>query len=327
MNSESRIQEFQRLSVSLPIVTVTGHGTLLPDNSSFEVPADKYVIYISNPGYWLSLKIIKEDKIMGLFRSAPKLHKFLTDSLPASEIPDIITKHNWNWKRHIYAPRMMCPNLGLEMYDKAPTSWGRWYDSQCGVKIVGESSVYYKNDNKTLKQILANINGPAVVFVFGCRGDPDIYNTMKSSFKHGPQNYPLLATKLSENTKAHEKMIYRMMSKRVPTPLLSLKKSLEPSSKRRRVGPSPSPSKKRKSSQNLRAPSAKKRRVTKPLVSMRILNINHMIRSILRNKPTTTRNYTQLRNMVHQKSAINGKNYTLAEINRVLANLRSRNAI
>jgi hypothetical protein len=303
MNSSTRIQQLQNMisANKIPLATIIGHGTLLQSNSLFRVPDDKFVIFISRPGYYIALRLLKESRMMSLMQSKTKLRQLLTDRLPAENTPRIITGSHWNWKRHIYGPGQPAPNMGLELYDNSDSSWGRWYNSLCGWKFVGEPFLYrtYGQRMNSLQQLLMDIKGPAVVFVFGCRGDPNTAEGTARAFqKHGRfgrrQNYRLPPSSLVSATRAHEEGIARYHTKRVRGFGLSLRKEkVEPSAKRRRM-------------------NATVLKIARNIKTNRFVKSHHR----------ANMNNTALANAKKRKRNANGLNYTNAEIANAIRRLK-----
>ena len=311
MNNTTRIEEFQRNSKSLRLMTVTGHGSLIRgNNDNFKVPSGKYIVFISKPGYWISLKVLKQDTMMGLLRNEPKLRLLLDDKLPERYLPNVIKHNHWNWKKHIYPPDVLCPNMSLETYDRSRTSWGKWYHDQCGVRTVGRSHASFKDLNITLKQLINRIPGPGIFFVFGCRGDPNTYEGTEAAFKRANeprrvgQKYRLTNSNFISSIARHENSTSRyFIKKRVLSGGLTLRKvKNEPSSKRRTMAVS-----------NNRAVNRVARNI----------NINRFVKS--HHSPGISN--AELRNLAHQKSVLNGKNYTLREITNSIRRLRYSNNI
>jgi len=229
-NSQTRIQEFQEYSKNHSIITVTGHGSLITTgNIEFKVPDDVYIVFISRPGYWLSLRLLAQSRMMNMLKSETKMRQLIMGKLSKTNTPDIITKSHWNWKNHIYPPKTLCPNMYFQIYDKSGTSVGNWYDNMCGIIYLENSgSRFGHNQNVNLKDIVLQAPKKGVFFVFGCRGDPN--SNMKPSFnKYGkfgePQNYPIPYSLPTSVINKHEKLVKTLMVKRVRTPALSLRKS------------------------------------------------------------------------------------------------------
>ena len=229
-NSQTRIREFQEYSKTHSIITVTGHGSLITTgNLDFRVPEGMYVVFISRPGYWLSLRILAQSRMMNMLKSETKMRQLITGTLPNKNIPDIITKSHWNWRNHIYPPGTYCPNMYLELYDKSNTSVGRWYDNMCGAQYLENNGQRFGHGlAENLKQIVYQAPKKGVIFVFGCRADPN--SNMKPAFnKYGkfgqPQTYPIPQSLLATAIKVRENLTRTLMTKRVRTPGLTLRKS------------------------------------------------------------------------------------------------------
>jgi hypothetical protein len=313
-NSSTRIQQLQNMisankNNKISLATIIGHGTLLPSNSLFTVPDDKIIIFISRPGYYIALRLLKESRMMSLMQSKTKLRQLLTDRLSAENTPSIITGSRWNWKRHIYGPGQPAPNMGLELYDNTDSSWGRWYNSLCGWKFVGEPSLHrtYGQRMNSLQQLLMDIKGPAVVFVFGCRGDPNTAEGTARAFQNrgrfGRQNYRLPPSSLVSATRAHEEGVARYHAKRVRGFGLSLRKEkVEPSAKRR-------------------APSGR--------MNMSVMKVarNIKINRFVKSHHRANMNNTALANAAKRKRNANGLNYTNAEIANAIRRLKNSKAI
>ena len=317
-NSETRIQLLQgyisgNRNNRIAFVSMIGHGTLVSanaTNSTFEIPSDKFVVFISRPGYHIALRELKESRMMNLLNSRPKLQQFLTDTLPSKNTPSIVTRSHWNWKRHIYSPGMIAPNMGLELYDNADTSWGRWYNSQCGVRFAGDPAVYGRTlppVMQSLKDLVNEVKGPAIIFVFGCRGDPQTYHATSSAFdrhgRFGGQNYRLPPSSLVSAVHSRESHAARYLAKRVRAPGLTLRKEkIEPPAKRRRLTTATS---------HLSARW------------QRNINIGQFVKSHYRNGM----NNSALANAAKNKRNSAGKNYTNDEIVNAIRRLRRNGAI
>jgi len=249
--SQTRIQAFQNDAKTRKFITVIGHGTLISakdpsfnvhGSTFFKVPEGMSVVFISKPGYLISLSELKDDKMMSLLHSQSKLRKFIGDALPESETPNVVKKSGWNWKNHIYTSGMNCPNMGLEFYDNSITPWGWWYNTQCGVWYPGTTRPReYKGKKGTLKNLVSSLDRKGIVIVFGCRGDPETAANTRRAFNvfgaFGGQKYKVPQTALVQNIKTLERVAARYLStKRVREPALTLKKnSVNRPAKRRRT--------------------------------------------------------------------------------------------
>jgi hypothetical protein len=305
MNNTTRIAQFQNNSKNLDLRTVIGHGSLIPGNTDFfPLPANKYVIFLSKPGYWISLKVLKQDSMMSLLNSQNKLRLLLTDKLPKNQMPDIIKNGHWNWKKHIYMPGMMCPNMYFELYDHVNTSWGRWYNEQCGVRTVGESLGQLKNLNARLSEITSANNPSGIYFVFGCRGDPNTYQETGNAFRNSNdetvkrQNYRLPPSIPVSRTKFVENLYTRYAGK-----------------KRVRGGPTVRKTK--------NEPPAKRRSVVNVTNSVKKVSRNININRFVKAQYRPGLGNAELRDLVHRKSVLNGKNYTLREITNSIRRLKN----
>jgi hypothetical protein len=312
MNNTTRIEEFQRNSDKIRLMTITGHGSLIHgNNDNFKVPSGKYIIFISKPGYWISLKLLYEDIMMRLLHSEPKLRLLLHDKLPQRYLPNVIKYNNWNWKNHIYPPGTACPNMYLETYDRGHRLWDIWYNEQCGVRTAGRPRVSFKNLKITLKQLINRTPENGIFFVFGCRGDPHTYAETETTFRSVSeprrvvQKYHLPKSILVSNITKHENSTSRYFTKKriLGGEGLTLRKvKNEPSAKRRTIAVS-----------NNRAVNRVSRNI----------NINRFVKA--HNSPGISN--AELRNLAHQKSVLNGKNYTLREITNSIRRLRYSNTI
>jgi len=268
MSYRTRLEAVQRNARTQKFISVIGHGTLInpldPSFNShnatfFKVPTGVSVVFISKPGYWASLRTLREDKMTSLLQSESKLRKFIAGTLPAANMPGVVKRSAWNWKNHIYTPMMMCPNMGLEFYDKEDTSWGRWYDSQSGVWYPGTNKgPEYKGHKGTLKNLISSMGTGAkgIYMVFGCRGDPAEYNRTKAAFNavhgtsRGPfpftgnttgrQNYRVPRTPLTEAVRLRNNEARKYLAKRVRnnSPLRKTSGN-SPTAKRARVNATP----------------------------------------------------------------------------------------
>jgi len=249
--SQTRIQAFQNYAKTQKFITVIGHGTLINEkdpsfntrgSKTFKVPEGMSVIFVSKPGYFLSMLELHDDKMMSLLRSQTKLRKFIDDKLPDSEVPRVVKKSGWNWKNHVYTAGMECSNMGIELYDNAITPWGWWYNTQCGVWYPGTTRPReYHGKKGTLKNLISSLDRKGIVIVFGCRGDPEKTKNTERAFSvfggSGGQNYKVPQTALVKNIKTLERSAARLLSmKRVREPALTLKKqSVNRPAKRRRT--------------------------------------------------------------------------------------------
>lgn len=253
MNYATRLEKFQVNAQTQKFVSVIGHGTLInPLNTStsfntynstyFKVPEGVSIVFISRPGYWISLRSLRDDNMMSLLRSESKLRRFIAGRLSADETPQIIKRAAWNWKNHIYTAGMMCPNMGFEFYDKSQTSWGVWYDSQSGVWYPGTTrGPEYKGRKGTLKNLISSIPTKGIFIVFGCRGDPTMYNKTRMAFNifgrlGQRQNYRIPMTQLTRNVKARENEAARYLGRKRPRTNTTLRRpNSSPASKRPRT--------------------------------------------------------------------------------------------
>jgi hypothetical protein len=202
MSYQTRLQRLQLAARTQKFASVIGHGTLInpldPSFNShnatfFKVPEGVSVVFISKPGYWVPLRTLKDDKMMDLLHSETKLQRFIAGTLPVGQTPGVVQRAAWNWKNHIYMSGMMCPNMGFELYDKADTRWGRWYNTQCGVWYPGTNrGAEYKGRKGTLKNLISSMATKRIFMVFGCRGDPAEYNRTGAAFNaiHGTSRGP-----------------------------------------------------------------------------------------------------------------------------------------
>ena len=241
--SQTKLERFQKNAQTQKFVSIIGHGTLIntPNSSHFTIPEGMSVIFVSKPGYFVSLRSLKDDKMMNLLLSQTKLRQFIDDKLPVSEIPDIVRNSHWNWKNHLYTSGMMCPNMGFQFYDKAETSWGRWYNIRSGVWYPGtDRRPRFKGRDLTLKSVVNSLQTKGILVVFGCRGDPQTYERTGRAFntfgQGGRQNYPVPRTALVRNIETLERAARRhMTAKRVREPSLILRRrSVNGSSPKRR---------------------------------------------------------------------------------------------
>jgi hypothetical protein len=246
----SRLQNFQRNAQNKKFISVIGHGTLINplENSYnnisefFKVPEGVAVIFVSKPGYFVALRNLKDDKMMSLLHSESKLRRFIAGTLPLDEIPRIVKRAAWNWKNHIFISDMMCPNMGLEFYDTTQTSWGTWYNSQCGVWYPGTNKgPDHKGRKGSLKNLISITPTKGIFVVFGCRGDPTEYARTMSAFRThgifgGRQTYrvPLTPTVQSVQLRDNEASRYLRMKRPRPTQTL-LRKPNSPKAKRARI--------------------------------------------------------------------------------------------
>jgi hypothetical protein len=246
----SRLQDFQRNAQNKKFISVVGHGTLInPTDPSFNtynstffrIPEGVSVIFISKPGYFISLRNLRDDKMMSLLHSESKLRRFIAGTLATDEIPRIVKRAAWNWKNHIFTSGMMCPNMGFEFYDNAQTSWGRWYNSKCGVWYPGTNTEpEYKGRRGTLKNLISSIHKKGIFMVFGCRGDPAEYNRTMTAFREygrtgGRQNYRVPLSPLTRNVRLREIEASRYLGLKRPRPSQTLRRSNENSPNAKRV--------------------------------------------------------------------------------------------
>jgi hypothetical protein len=245
----SRLQNFQRNARTKKFISVVGHGTLINpldpsfnsyNSTFFKIPEGVSVIFISKPGYFISLRHLRDDKMMSLLHSESKLRRFVAGTLTADEIPRIVKRAAWNWKNHIFTSGMMCPNMGFEFYDNVPTSWGRWYNSQCGVWYPGTNTgPEYKGRRGTLKNLIPSTHKKGIFIVFGCRGDPTEYNRTMTAFREygrtGRQNYRVPLTPVTRNVRLRENEASRYLGLKRPRPSQTLRRSNSPKAKRART--------------------------------------------------------------------------------------------
>jgi hypothetical protein len=245
----SRLQNFQRNARTKKFISVVGHGTLINpldpsfnsyNSTFFKIPEGVSVIFISKPGYFISLRHLRDDKMMSLLHSESKLRRFVAGTLTADEIPRIVKRAAWNWKNHIFTSGMMCPNMGFEFYDNAETSWGRWYNSQCGVWYPGTNTgPEYKGRRGTLKNLIPSTHKKGIFIVFGCRGDPAEYNRTMTAFREygrtGRQNYRVPLTPVTRNVRLRENEASRYLGLKRPRPSQTLRRSNSPKAKRART--------------------------------------------------------------------------------------------
>lgn len=246
MNSQTRLREFQNYSKTQKFISVIGHGTLVNSRNNsiyFKVPPGMTIIFVSKPGYLIALGTLRDDKMTSLLHSETKLRRFIDDKLPDNEIPDIIKRANWNWKNHIYTTGMTCPNMALEFYDTTDTSWGRWYNEQSGVWYPGTNRrPEYKGKKGTLKNLVSSLSTKGIMFVFGCRGDPETSQRTSEAYHTvgtfgGPQTYKIPRTSLVRTIETLERSAARYLArKRARASELSLRKNNnQPSAKRTRT--------------------------------------------------------------------------------------------
>jgi hypothetical protein len=215
-----------------------GHGSLITNNSrasnlgkhQFTVPSGIHVVFFSNPGYWISLRVLNDPNLLKILDNPQQFKKFIDGELPRDEIPKIVKESNWNWKQHIYGPGMLCPNMYLQMYDEENTSWGRWYNNMCGFyyfdTIFNQQRTIVKSSAKkytSAENLVTNLKQTpfkGVLFLFGCRGDPAVPESiMKRRFnasgKFGqPQTYLLPPSRIVPELTEYERYAARYMGKK-----------------------------------------------------------------------------------------------------------------
>ena len=267
MSYQTRLEAVQKNARTQKFISVIGHGTLInPEDPSFnshnatffKVPTGVSVIFISKPGYWASLRTLKDDKMTSLLQSESKLRKFIAGTLPEGNMPRVVKRSAWNWKNHIFTPMMMCPNMGFELYDNADTEWGRWYNSQSGVWYPGTNiGPEYKGKKGTLKNLISSTHAKGIYMVFGCRGDPKEYNRTKAAFeahvgtsrghfpftgnRTGRQNYRVPVTPLIQSVRLRENEARKYLAKKRVRNNSPLRKTIgnSPAAKRARTNATP----------------------------------------------------------------------------------------
>jgi hypothetical protein len=181
---------------------VIGHGVSV--GTKFDVPPNVHVIFLSDPGYPLSVGVV-DNKFPSLVKNLSKFKNFIRGTLPENQIPRQLLARNWKWWEHVYQPNSKCPNLKIELFDRTHPNldviMGLWYSGQGGVVPFHNSSNSsgrkFHGRTMNLKELseAASINtrnhGGCFLFVTSCRGTSDVSRPIVNGGATGMQNYPL----------------------------------------------------------------------------------------------------------------------------------------
>ncbi len=192
---KSKFDELGLQVNSMTFYMAIGHGTHIRDPPQFVVPPNVYIVFMTPAGYWGNIKdVLYDDKFREVFESETKIKHLIKDTLPQSNKPKIITKKGWDWKNHIYGPGKTAPMHRLEMYDREQKDISKDYDAICGfhklpfgrhnAELKGAAVTLDVLATKAFMDTVASSKKFAVLFVYGCRGDPAVpYKNMQNVFK------------------------------------------------------------------------------------------------------------------------------------------------
>lgn len=183
-----------------------GHGVHVKNPPTFIVPSNMYIAFMTPPGYWGNIKdVVRDPNFSRVFGTKSTFIRMLKGQLLPREVPSIM-KRGWNWKNHVYKPNTFAPNHYLEMFDKGTRPIETLYDGLSGTyEIPNLSRRNNHGDSLQLTELSRLVSQRAgskmcILFVFGCRGDPDIpFETMQSIFRvmknesFNKYNYPRTA--------------------------------------------------------------------------------------------------------------------------------------
>lgn len=138
---------------------MVGHGDLTPHiNDTFTVPANKYVMYLSNPGISLSTHWLFDPVFESKDGVAQLVAGKITKRGPLADA----------YKR-IYKPGMECANLNIQFFDvhdgRLDQFMGVW---KLPLDLDKKSTLMSKPGQKTVKDVVLS-GPPGVYIVMSCR--------------------------------------------------------------------------------------------------------------------------------------------------------------
>lgn len=192
-----KLQEnFEKMSMYMAI----GHGTHHPTQPNVIIPHNVYVVFFTPPGYWGNAKYAIEDNFANLIGDKPRFINFLKGRLHEYQVPKLVKNFNWDWKHHIYPPGSECAAHSLEMFDNQMGPHRKTihepYDNLSGLYEIGSTQRLYHGTTQTLQNLVSDASilagtKKAMLFIFGCRGDPRVpLHQMSSIFLAHMYNAP-----------------------------------------------------------------------------------------------------------------------------------------
>lgn len=159
---------------------LAGHGLQIPEPG--RVPPGTFVVFMAPPGQFGSSDILPHTS------RAYKSLGYLRDVF-AGRVQDILPTRLGYWKRHVYGPNDVFPDLSIDMWDyrvekirlgsPSPKTvairhdWPRSsFDRVCGLKdmTTGVKILYKKT--RTVSQVI-NARGPGIYLVLACRASAE----------------------------------------------------------------------------------------------------------------------------------------------------------
>jgi hypothetical protein len=156
---------------------VVGHGLQLAEYKS--VPANTFVVFLGAPGQYARTSLLPHTS------KAYKSIKYLRDVF-AGRIQNISPERLGYWKRHVYGPNDMYPDLKIDMWDYTteviPLSNGPVtirhdlprsdYDRVCGVKDMNTGVKILYKKTRTIDQIITS-RGAGIYLIMACRASSE----------------------------------------------------------------------------------------------------------------------------------------------------------
>lgn len=275
-------------SFKLPLYWVIGHGRMYPKRR-VTIPSSTYVVFISKPGYCIKKGFVTQSETFRrLFTIEDEMRKYIHHQI--TNLPEPFK----TWENRTYAPGDYMPEAFIELFDSTDPA----YQSFCGVTRVG-GATYYSGKTTTVGAIIKK-RGPGIYFVFACRQTPDQeLSTAEMEYRAnldltgGIQTRPILGGRI-RNTGVYTRNAIILEESR------NKRRTLKHA---RTVG------------------RVKIRAEVKPRT--RNYLINRIVMNQVRLYPMAL--VSEIRNLAHQSSQINGKNYTMAEINNSIRRLKYNN--
>jgi hypothetical protein len=164
----TRLERFEALArlPETPYRWIVGHGQMT-SNSPMVLPRRTYVVYLSAPGWLLSMDAILTSAglVQKLRTRKTVMRRFILGQIPTARLTSTQFIPT-NWRRHLYGPGDSMPNHNIEMFDRRRPDM----DALMGLQEVGQPTTEYGRAT-TVAQLVREY-GPGIYFVMACRGTP-----------------------------------------------------------------------------------------------------------------------------------------------------------
>ena len=162
---------------------MAGHGLQIPEPG--RVPAGTFVVFMAPPGQFGTTGMLPP------VSRAYKSIQYLRDVF-AGRVANILPTRLGYWKRHVYGPNDVFPDLKIDMWDyrietlriprsnnepTAPTqiihAWPKSpFDKVCGVKDMNTGVKILYKKTRTVSQVI-NARGPGIYLIMACRASAE----------------------------------------------------------------------------------------------------------------------------------------------------------